>query len=62
MCLIVDFMKWLWAIGGGLVWDPVLSLLLGQAQVLAVTPSQGAGTPLCWDCPHPGVLMFSHCF
>lgn len=32
----------------GLVCDSVLSLLLGQAQILAVTPGQGAGTPLCW--------------
>lgn len=49
MCLIIkralDFMRCLW----GMVHDPVLSLLLGQAQILAVTPSQGAGTPLCWE-------------
>lgn len=36
-----------------MVCDPVLSLQLGQAQILAVTLSQGAGTPLFWGMSLP---------
>ena len=66
MCLTIqralDFMRPLWSRRGCLTCVPVLSRMVGQAQIPTVLPRLGCRDPSVLGgcgCPHPQMLIFS---